>query len=64
VVGGDFAELEHGHDERGLQDGAAWVVVVVRLWMGWFYWVDLTIPKLTAVPITAKDYAVSAVYMA
>lgn len=26
VVRGDVAELQHGHDEGGLQDGAAWVV--------------------------------------
>jgi hypothetical protein len=26
VVRGDVAELQHGHDQWGLQDGAAWVV--------------------------------------
>jgi hypothetical protein len=31
VVGGDGLELEHGHDEGGLEDGAAWGC----LWLDW-----------------------------
>lgn len=61
VVRGDVAELQHGHDEGGLQDGAAWGFAWLDCALG--YWMELRIPKLTAVPITAKDYAVSAICM-
>ena len=41
VVRGDFAELQHGHDEGGLQDGAAWVVIWLEGgWFGLVYWME------------------------